>query len=393
MLNALSRPSVEALESRCLLSDGITLYPLPRQPFTGYPALDALLVGPDHNIYFHELLSSTVGWLTPAGDVSEVTIGQDVITGIAYGPDGLLWADDGTPSPGWAKVDFATGTFVKSSASDVPTALPDSASAGNEWFSIGSEPFWQNSSGQMFSFPNDVNGRWITYLSRNLSIDGNVWFTDYDKIGRITLTGQVTEFSVPTDGDGPFLGFGGFAKGSDGNLWFSFRNNGTALHPRNFIGRITPDGVVTRFELPSGHSVERIFSAADGSIFLGEGNGILTRFDPLGDPSQYVSYQIPSFTPLGAALDATADGSIWFSAPGALDNDPLDPLPITNIVRLDLGALPAPSASFVSTVDGASFEATVASISSVDSNNTSVIIDWGNGQTMPGRLSLTARDV
>lgn len=48
-------------------------------------------------------------------------------------------------------------------------------------------------------------------------------------------------FPIPTAGSGPW----GIALGHDGNLWFSEYN-------ANQIGRITPDGTVTEYSIPSG---------------------------------------------------------------------------------------------------------------------------------------------
>ena len=48
--------------------------------------------------------------------------------------------------------------------------------------------------------------------------DGNVWFTEYgaNQIGRVTLSGAITEFPIPTGDSGPY----GIVAGPDGNLWF-----------------------------------------------------------------------------------------------------------------------------------------------------------------------------
>ena len=58
--------------------------------------------------------------------------------------------------------------------------------------------------------------------------DGNLWFTEGNKIGRITPAGSITEFPLPKADSEPL----GIAPGPDGNLWFTeFRGNR--------IGRIT----------------------------------------------------------------------------------------------------------------------------------------------------------
>src|SRR5215813_7846050 len=68
--------------------------------------------------------------------------------------------------------------------------------------------------------------------------DGAMWFTEAtaNKIGRITTDGVITEFPIPTGGSEPFS----ITAGPDGALWF------TAMLSGN-ITRITTDGVITEF--------------------------------------------------------------------------------------------------------------------------------------------------
>ena len=74
--------------------------------------------------------------------------------------------------------------------------------------------------------------------------DGNLWFTvlGQDRIGRITPSGAVTEFSAGITASGvvsvlmrPFI-----TTGPDGNLWFTEPD-------ADRIGRITPSGVVSEY--------------------------------------------------------------------------------------------------------------------------------------------------
>src|ERR1700704_4075219 len=62
-----------------------------------------------------------------------------------------------------------------------------------------------------------------------------------NKVGRITPQGHITEFLIPT----PNSITTEITRGSDGNLWF-FENGG------NKIGRITPQGRITEFLAPAG---------------------------------------------------------------------------------------------------------------------------------------------
>ena len=75
--------------------------------------------------------------------------------------------------------------------------------------------------------------------------DGNLWFTqNIGGIGRITPTGDITEFAIPSPNSGPL----GIEAGCDGNLWFA-----ESANPGR-IGRITTAGAITEFAIPSPNS-------------------------------------------------------------------------------------------------------------------------------------------
>src|SRR6266571_3643622 len=86
--------------------------------------------------------------------------------------------------------------------------------------------------------------------------DGNLWFTESDKIGRITPGGTITVFALPTANSQPF----GIAAGPDGNLWFTESDK---------IGRITPGGTITEFPMPTARSrPEGITAGPDGNLWF-----------------------------------------------------------------------------------------------------------------------------
>src|SRR5207342_1189323 len=84
--------------------------------------------------------------------------------------------------------------------------------------------------------------------------DGNLWFvelaggldglqTDGNRVGRITPDGKITEFQIPSPAGSPT----NVAVGPDRNVWYT---KGAAL------GRVTPAGSITEFPLaPSARSV------------------------------------------------------------------------------------------------------------------------------------------
>jgi streptogramin lyase len=96
--------------------------------------------------------------------------------------------------------------------------------------------------------------------------DGNMWFTEpyVDRIGRITPSGTLTEFSA---GITPGSGVSDIAAGPDGNLWFTEEAG-------NRIGRITPSGTVTEFPVPTAGSHPRgIAAGPDGNMWFTEFTG------------------------------------------------------------------------------------------------------------------------
>src|SRR5207245_1498719 len=105
--------------------------------------------------------------------------------------------------------------------------------------------------------------------------DGNLWFTEYNanKIGRMSPTGSVREFTIPTSNGGP----AGITAGPDGNLWFTeLSSNG------NRIGQVTPSGTISEFPLPAGsRGPLGITAGPDGALWFTEsGTSQIGRIDP-----------------------------------------------------------------------------------------------------------------
>jgi virginiamycin B lyase len=68
----------------------------------------------------------------------------------------------------------------------------------------------------------------------NRQVDGN-------RVARITPEGKVTEFPIPSATGSPI----NIAVGPDRNIWFT---KGAK------VGRVTPDGVVTEFDMPAANA-------------------------------------------------------------------------------------------------------------------------------------------
>jgi len=196
--------------------------------------------------------------------------------------------------------------------------------------------------------------------------DGNFWFTESfvndqnatpHKVGRITPTGQVTEFEVcdfcfPTD----------IVQGSDGILYFTkndaslgrittdgqvlpdagapfqFNGNGLDAHGddiwvtdfNNSIQRYDiPTGVFTEFPTPvDSGDTDPLDVAPNGIVWFTEGIGQIGRLDPAtGIITEFAIEGFPR------EINIASDGAVWFTeqlAPQAVGR--LDP--VTNKVTL-----------------------------------------------------------
>lgn len=137
--------------------------------------------------------------------------------------------------------------------------------------------------------------------------DGALWFTEYygGKIGRVTTSGVVGEYTIPTVASFPL----GITAGPDGAMWFC-----ESTHSR--IGRISTAGVVgvvTEYTTPtSGSTPFIITSGPDGALWFTEqgGGGKIGRITTFGTVKEYT---IPTADSLPMGITTGPDGALWFA--------------------------------------------------------------------------------
>jgi len=145
----------------------------------------AVTLGTDGNIWFVEWAGNNVGFITPAGKVTEypaALIGPDGISnsfGIAAGPDGRIWfADPDNARIGAINLDGTGLTYYTTGL----TGEPDTITSGP---------------------------------------DGNLYFGEFaGVIGRITTKGVVTEYPLPGNPGSNFPVLG-ICVGPDSDIWFA----------------------------------------------------------------------------------------------------------------------------------------------------------------------------
>jgi virginiamycin B lyase len=133
--------------------------------------------------------------------------------------------------------------------------------------------------------------------------DGAMWVAlgERGQVARVASDGSVRRINV---GTGVYVAW--LVAGPDGNLWFSgWKAN------RIFAARVTGDGAVQTFGLPSGSLIGGVPSIAaghDGNLWLATGD-TLTRVTPTGQ-----TLPIKLGGEAANALAVAPDGAIWFSS-------------------------------------------------------------------------------
>jgi streptogramin lyase len=311
---------------RQVSSGGVVEYPLSATsaPPTAIYSLPNMTRGPDGNVWFVELFShgadnvARLARITPSGTITEFPLSGSGFFGtlaITSGPDGNLWmvgvsGVGAGPKASWIRrvttagvaTDFA---LAADAAPNGITAGPD----GNIWFT---EPGRNKigritPTGQVTEFATPTAGRSPSGIAA--APDGNLWFTEYawnsGAIARITAAGVVTEYPLPANDLRVGCGDSAMASGPDGSVWFT--------EPNSFgIGRVTSAGVLSEFTASGTGCVRGLTAGPDGSIWF-TGGTTVGRINPSGAIRQF---GLPSLFAQSAGIAVGADGRIWFSELG-----------------------------------------------------------------------------
>jgi virginiamycin B lyase len=221
--------------------------------------------------------------------------------GITPGPDGNLWYTKqggiGRMQPNGVSNEFA----VPNGGDSAGIALgPDN----NLWFTqqLNNRISRVSTSAQFQSF--DIPTPNSAPLAITRGNDNNLWFTEAavsaNKIGRISTNGEFAEFPIPTSASNPT----GITQGPGDELWFT-------LHDVAKIGKITPSGEITEYYIPSGNRPGRIIAGPDGNLWftISAANGI-GRITPLGQVSEYA---IPTRASDPYDITVGPDQNLWFT--------------------------------------------------------------------------------
>ncbi len=272
----------------------------------------AMLAGRDGAMWFITQTSTfgaELGRITSGGTITLFPFPEGANPfGLAYGPDGTMWASDWTFPVLWKIGEDGTIERVEKTYRCVGMAAgPDGA-------------LWCTTYGgdAIVRYGPDGSAQWfgVSYVRPAIpplppgprpwgiaaGSDGAMWFTEREgnNVSRITADGVITQFALPGSGRMPEE----IVAGRDGALWFT-----QGMHAA--IGRITTAGEMT--ELPISRPAMDLAAARDGRIwFITYSPTQVGSIDPAG---RVVEIALPDPTLYPDAIAIGRDRSIWFTAP------------------------------------------------------------------------------
>jgi virginiamycin B lyase len=296
---------------------------------TANSSTTGITVGPDHNLWFIDSGTNSIGRMTTSGHVKEYPLPSSYRCDlheaeITTGSDGALWfVEDGYGNYVAAIGRITTSGEIREYPLPQNASRPLSIVAGPDgalWFTENSASSIGRltTSGQfsLFTIPAAANAPSILPAPVDITTgpDGALWFTDAstNAIGRITTGGVVKEYPVSATPGGK--GLEAITTGPDGALWFTENSAG-------MIGRVTTQGTISEYPVPSGSRPLDIVTGPDGALWFTE-----------SPPSQFAGDQIGRITSQGSvtefelphpdALSPTnivtgPDGALWFTDYGA----------------------------------------------------------------------------
>jgi virginiamycin B lyase len=268
--------------------------------------------GPDGNVWFDAIDTgdrARIGYITPQGAITTFDLGDQVtqVSDITTGPDGNVWytaegivwrstptgqvtqvANPGSAGPivtgpdGALWFGMSTGigrittggdltVFDDPSVGDHPDELgigPD----GELWYAVDGSIRRISGSGSVTTIADDVTDFGVSGLQ---AAGGAMWTSlEYDdRIGRVTPDGQLTRFGDPHQLDEPV----GMVAGPEGALWFVTAQN-------DLVGRVELDGTITTFVDREGDLREprSITDGPDGHLWLSAQGSGRARVDRCG---------------------------------------------------------------------------------------------------------------
>lgn len=285
-----------------------------------------LVQGSDGNVWFGAYSGSgegKIGKITPAGEITEYTVGSYLPVNLVLGSDGAIWFAN--------IIDYQVSKITPSG--DITTYPLDYLPSrvilgpdGNIWTVGGQEVAGFGNDGTVTKItPAGVITNYRMLLAgsniRDIAIgpDGNLWFAITQsapaasgKIGKITPSGVTTTYDIPTAGFAPIS----VSLGPDGNVWFM------ALHSTDYmtyaVNKISPSGVITEYISSGSYPGLYLLAGPDGNMWFTTDDGVATKkivkITPVGATTEY---DVTDVSSTRNGMIAGPDGNLWFTSPSS----------------------------------------------------------------------------
>lgn len=137
--------------------------------------------------------------------------------------------------------------------------------------------------------------------------DGNIWYTGYQHIGKLTTGGSFTQYSPPQS-----YNFG-ITKGSDGNIWYSEQYSSGGNWYGRIVNTTTSGTVLGQYNIPSGRIALHLTLGPDGNVWFTE--SAYNRLGMITPSGTITEYSISTWGQPTYFNDITAgpDGNLWFT--------------------------------------------------------------------------------
>jgi streptogramin lyase len=338
------QPSMESLESRCLLT-AITEYKVPLVGTTS-PGPSEIAIQPNGTAWFIESASNTIGTFSvtsPNPQTSNVAVpASSLPSGITVGPDGnsVYFTELAASQIGkFSSTDSAhTLTNDPVTAGSGPVGL--TTANGSVWVTQNqpkaAPPGQPNAVNRISEIDSSAHVTETLLPNKNMTSvnsrivrgpDGNLWFTERGFIGVFNPVSKTLVKEVPLPGGSTEVPFG-IAVGPDGNIWYTeavfnatfsgFLSLGVGLiNPtsQSVITEIPVSGPAEPFGITAGPDGNLWFAVASNGTSPGTIDEIIPQSNPLNDtinqtlaiPTTAVSIPNPTEIVPGP------DGNLWFT--------------------------------------------------------------------------------
>lgn len=297
-------------------------------PFAGAQVGD-LTSGPDGNIWYVDTGTKAIGQLEINERVFvETSFSNLTPASITAAPDNTTYFTETTGTMiGRIATDGSSQIFTQGIASGAGIQKITGGPNGNVWFTeAGVNRIGEiTPAGRIFEFGSGISPG-AGLFDIKTGVDGNLWFTESKTgfIGRITPAGVVTEFHVGLNPkNGPFV----LTPAPDGSMWFAetSANQQNGAHGSNRIGRITLAGQVSEFvaDLPNlgfPASVAAITRGPSNTVWFVQTEADLAGELTLKPASVLAAAILPGGRTVGPGAAATVFATMINSGTAALSN-------------------------------------------------------------------------